>query len=290
VWGDRVFLTTSRENGRRLSIMSYGRSDGQLQWETDVPAGAVERVHRKNTQASATPTTDGERVYASFGSRGLLAVDLDGTLAWHRELGRIDNYHGTAGSPLLYRNLVIIYQDHGAGSFVAAFDKASGEPVWRATRQASVGWGSPIAVSVDGHDELIVSSERRVTAYDPRTGTELWRCGGNRFEVVPTPVVGHGLIFCASGRAGPTLAIRPGGQGDVTKTHVVWQTARGAPFVPSPIVYGDYLYTINDMASVVTCFDARTGERDVARTVGSTVPRGVLSFAGRLRWEGLFHE
>jgi len=259
VWRDQVFLTTSRENGRRLSIMSYRRSDGQLQWETDVPPGAVERVHRKNTQASSTPTTDGERVYASFGSRGLLAVGLDGTIAWHRELGRIDNYHGTAGSPLLYRDLVIIYQDHSAGSFVAAFDKASGEPVWRATRQASVGWGSPIAVRVDGHDELIVSSERRVTAYDPRTGTELWRCGGNRFEVVPTPVVGHGLIFCASGRAGPTLAIRPGGQGDVTTTHVVWQTARGAPFVPSPIVYGDYLYTINDMASVVTCFDARTG-------------------------------
>ena len=105
-----------------------------------------------------------------------------------------------------------------------------------------------------------MSSQRRVIAYDPATGSELWRCGGNLFEVIPTPAVGHGLVFCASGRAGPTLAIRPGGHGDVTDTHVEWRTTRGSPFVPSPLVYGDYLYTVNDMASVVTCFRAATGE------------------------------
>ena len=259
VWRDQIFLTTSQENGQRLSILSYGRSDGRLLWQTEIPLGPVERVHRKNTQASATPTTDGERVYASFGSRGLVAVGLDGTLAWHREVGRIDNYHGTAGSPLLYRDLLITYQDQRSGSFVAAFDRATGEPVWRTARRASVGWGSPIAIRVGGHDELIVSSQRRVNAYDPHTGTELWHCDGNLFEVIPTPAVGHGLVFCASGRAGPTLAIRPGGRGDVTGTHVAWQTGRGSPFVPSPIVYGDYLYTVNDMASIVTCFDATTG-------------------------------
>ena len=105
-----------------------------------------------------------------------------------------------------------------------------------------------------------MSSEHSVAAYDPEQGSELWRCEGNNREVVPTPVVGHGLVFCTSGRAGPTLAIRPGGSGDVSDTHVAWRTSRGSPFVPSPMVLGDYLYTINDMSSVVTCFDAATGK------------------------------
>ena len=261
VWGGgRIFLTTSQEGGRRLSVLSYALSDGRLLWETVAPRGPREHAHHKNTRASATPTTDGERVYVSFGSRGLLAVDLDGAVVWHRDMGQIDNYHGTAGSPLLYENLIITYQDQRSGSFVAAFDKRTGEPVWRTGRRASVGWGTPIAIRVGDHDEIIVSSQRRVIAYDPATGSELWRCDGNLFEVIPTPAVGHGLVFCASGRAGPTLAIRPGGRGDVTDTHVEWRTTRGSPFVPSPLVYGDYLYTVNDMASVVTCFRAVTGE------------------------------
>ena len=111
---------------------------------------------------------------------------------------------------------------------------------------------------VDDHDEIIVSSQSTVNAYDPDDGEELWRCAGNLREVIPTPVVGAGLVFCTSGRAGPTLAIRPGGRGDVTDTHVEWSTSRGSPFVPSPLVYGDYLYTINDMSSIITCFVAAT--------------------------------
>ncbi len=260
VWGEQIIVTTSRDRGRRLSILSYRRSDGTPLWETDVPDGFVEHIQPKNTRASATPSTDGERVYASFGSRGLVAVDMEGALLWHRDLGRIDNYHGTAGSPLLYKNLVITFQDQSSGSFVAAFDARTGDPVWRTTRTAKVGWGTPVAVRVGDHDEIIVSSEYTVTAYDPAHGAELWRCDGNRREVVPTPVVGHGLVFCTSGRAGPTLAIRPGGRGDVSETHVQWKTSRGSPFVPSPMVFGDYLYTINDMSSIVTCFEAATGK------------------------------
>ncbi len=260
VWGDRIFLTTSRDGGRRVSILSFRRTDGELLWETDAPEGLGEYVHSKNSPAASTPTTDGERVYASFGSRGMLAVDFDGRLVWHRDLGRVNNYHGPAGSPLLYRDTVIIYQDQNDGAFVIALDVRTGDTRWRTNRTASVGWGTPIAISVGDHDELIVSSQRQVQAYDPLTGNELWNCRGNLFEVIPTPVVGHGLVFSASGRAGPTLAIRPGGRGDVTDTRVVWKTTRGSPFVPSPVVYGDYLYLINDMSSIVTCLDATTGE------------------------------
>ncbi len=275
VWADRIFLTTSRNRGQRVSILSFRRSDGELLWETDAPEGRPEFTHGKNSPASATAATDGERVYASFGSRGMLAVDFDGTVVWHREFGHIDNYHGPAGSPLLYRDTVIIYQDQNGGAFVTALDTRTGETRWRTDRSASVGWGTPIAVTVGGHDELIVSSQRHVRSYDPSTGEELWNCGGNLFEVIPTPAVGHGLIFCSSGRAGPTLAIKPGGRGDVTDTHVEWKTTRGSPFVPSPLVYGDYLYLVNDMSSIITCLNAKTGETVWQERLGRPRREGV---------------
>ena len=260
VWGGRLFLTTARDEGQTLSILCYRRSDGTLLWETPVPHRGVERIHRKNSHASATPVTDGERVYASFGSQGLVAVDLDGKVVWQTRLGDLANYHGSAGSPILYRDTVILYQDHAGPSFVAAFDTETGETRWRTEREASIGWGTPIVVDAAGRHELIVSSEDEVNAYDPNTGAPLWTVRGNTFEVIPTPTVGHGLVFCSSGRAGPTLAIRPGGDGDVTDTHVVWQTVKGSPFIPSTIVVGDQLYMVNDMSSVVTSYEARTGK------------------------------
>lgn len=259
VWRDRIFLTTAQQGGSRLSLLAFRRTDGVQLWEAVAPSGRSDSAHPKNGHASATPATDGERVYVSFGSRGLFAFDLEGKLLWQRDLGRIANYHGAAGSPLLYKGRIILYQDHDAGGFIAAFDARTGQQIWRTARQASVGWGTPVAVSVGDHDEVIVNGESRVLSYDPMTGRELWRCGGSSYEVIPTPVVGYGLVFCASGRVGPTLAIRPGGQGDVTKSHLAWSTPRGSPFVPSPILYGEHLYTVNDMASIVTSFEATSG-------------------------------
>lgn len=259
VWGDQIFLTTTSDTGARASILAYRRSDGRQLWEAVVPDGQPDRPHFKNGYASATVATDGQRVYASFGGRGLLAVDMSGKQVWHTPIGRVENYHGPAGSPLMYKDRLFLYQDQRSGSFVAAFDKATGKQIWRTPREAQVGWGTPIAIRVAGHDELIVHGQNRVVAYNPDTGAELWRCGGSTFEVIPTPVVGYGMLFCASGRAGPTLAIRPGGKGDVTGTHVSWTSPRGSPFVPSPILYGDQLYTINDMQSIVSSFDAVTG-------------------------------
>jgi len=259
VWRDRIFLTVSREAGRRLAAIAFRRDSGAILWETAVPDGAVDSPHPKNGFASATPVTDGSRVYVSFGSRGLFALDLDGKILWRADLGRLENYHGPAGSPLLYKDRVIVYQDQTSGSFIAAFNAATGRQMWRTGRQASVGWGSPVAVRTGDRDEIIVNGQSRVQAYDPDSGRELWRCNGTTFEVIPTPVVGFGLVFAASGRAGPTLAIRPGGQGDVTRTHVAWSTPRGSPFVPSPLLYGQLLYTVNDMTSIASAFDAATG-------------------------------
>jgi len=260
VWGDRIYLTTAYDGGERLSMLAYERSTGKQLWETFAPHGRTVRSHRKNGYASATPSTDGERICVSLGARGLLAVDVNGRVAWHQDVGPLNNYHGPAGSALLYKDRLILYQDQQPAGFIAAFDKRTGKQLWRTQRAATVGWGTPVAIHAAGRDEIVVNGQHRVVAYNPDTGAELWNCEGPTLEVIPTPVVGHGLVFCSSGRAGPTLAIRPGGSGDVTATHLQWQTPRGSPFVPSPIVVGDLLYLINDMQSIATCVDARTGK------------------------------
>jgi len=260
VWGDRIFLTTGYDSGRRLSVVALRRSDGMKLWETFAPEGRTPYGHYKNGHASATPATDGQRVYVSFGTRGLLALDMNGKQVWYRDLGPMDAYHGTAGSPLLYKDRLILYQDQSRNSFIAAFDTRTGKTLWTTPREADVGWGTPIAVHVVDHDEIIVNGQLQVVAYNPDTGAQLWNCKGSTFEVIPTPVVGYGMVFCSSGRAGPTLAIRPGGKGDVTRTHLAWTSPRGSPFVPSPILYGEHLYMVNDMQSIVTSFEATTGK------------------------------
>jgi len=259
VWGDRIFVTTAYDDGARLSLIAFRRSDGTRLWETFAPQGTRDSVYPKNSYASATATTDGTLVYVSFGSRGVMAFDFDGKLAWRQDFGPIANYHGPAGSPLLYKDRIILYQDQDRNSFITALDSRTGRPAWKTSRNATVGWGTPVAIRVGNRDEIIVNGQRSVYAYDPATGRELWRCNGTTFEVIPTPVVGFGMVFSSSGRAGPTIAIRPGGTGDVTGSHVVWSSPRGSPFVPSPVLYNDQLYTVNDMASIVTSFDARTG-------------------------------
>jgi len=259
VWGDRIFFTTAYDDGAKLTLLCYRRTDGTLLWELKAPQESVEYVHAKNGHASATPVTDGERVYASFGPHGVIAASFDGKLLWRAPIGRVDNYHGAAGSPVLYKDSVIIYQDGEGTSFVAAFDRRTGKTLWRTPRLATVGWGTPVVIRAGDRDELVVCSQRRAIAYDPANGKELWTVSGLTFEVIPTPVVGHDLVFCSSGRAGPTIAIRPGGSGDVTATHVAWSTPKGSPFVPSGIIVGDVLYLVNDMQSIVTAYEAKSG-------------------------------
>jgi outer membrane protein assembly factor BamB len=281
VWKDHIFLTTAEEGGARLSMLAFSRKDGRLLWQTPVPSAGVEHVYTKNSHASATPVTDGQRIYASFGTHGVAAFDFSGTLLWHQKLGALRNYHGSAGSPVLYKDRIFLYQDHSGtenlGSFVAAFETKTGKVIWKTDRAASVGWGTPVVITTGERDELVVNGQGRVYAYDPNTGAELWSARGMTREVIPTPVVGHGLVFCSAGRAGPTLAIRPGGAGDVTETHVAWTSPKGSPFVPSPIVHGDLLYMINDMQSVLTVFEARTGKLMYQDRLGEPTREGFSS-------------
>ena len=281
VWKDHLFLTTADDSGLKISLLAYRRSTGTLLWQANVPATHAEHIYAKNSYASSTPTTDGQRVYASFGTHGLAAFDFGGKLIWHQKLGDVNNYHGSAGSPVLYKDRLFLYQDHDGSStlksFVAAFDSTTGAVLWKKDRIESVGWGTPIVITAGDHDELIISSQRRVYAYDPASGAELWTVRGNTFEVIPTPVVGHGLVFCSSGRAGPTLAIRPGGKGDVTSTHIAWTSPRGSPFVPSAIIHGDLLYMINDMQSILTALDAKSGAPIYQGRLGEPTREGFSS-------------
>jgi outer membrane protein assembly factor BamB len=279
VWKDHIFLTTAVDGGTKLSMLAYRRTDGKLLWDTPVPSTGVEHIYRKNSHASATATTDGERIYASFGTHGLAAFDFNGRIVWRQKLGELSNYHGSAGSPVLYKDRLFIYQDHdGAiGSFVAALSTKDGSVLWKKERVESVGWGTPIVIDAGDRDELIVSSQRKVYAYDPNNGAELWTVSGTTREVIPTPVVGHGLVFCSSGRAGPTLAIKPGGKGDVTTSHVAWSSPRGSPFVPSTIIHEDLLYMINDMQSILTVLDAKTGATVYQDRLGEATREGFSS-------------
>jgi outer membrane protein assembly factor BamB len=281
VWKDHLFLTTAAEGGARMSMLAFNRATGKLLWDTPIPSSGVERTYWKNSNASATPVTDGQLVYGSFGTHGLAAFDFNGKLVWTRKLGDLRNYHGSAGSPVLYKDRIFIYQDHSGsenlGSFAAAFNARTGTVIWKTDRAESVGWGTPVVVDAGDHDELVINSEGKVYAYDPQTGAELWTVRGTMREVIPTPVVGHGLIFASSGRAGPTLAIRPGGKGDVTATHLAWSSPRGSPFVPSPIVHGDLLYMINDMQSILTVLEAKTGATVYQDRLGEPAREGFSS-------------
>ncbi|MEX2662690.1 MAG: PQQ-binding-like beta-propeller repeat protein [Vicinamibacterales bacterium] len=264
IWRDHIFLTTEYDDGARLSMLAFRRSDGKQLWETFVPTDGVEHVYPKNSRASATAATDGKLVYASFGTHGLAAFDFAGKMVWHTPVGKLNNYHGSAGSPILHKDRIFIYQDHRAtedtGSFVAAYDKNTGKQVWKTPRAATVGWGTPIVIRAGEREELIVSSQSDVQAYDPATGKELWKVVGMTREVIPTPVVAEGLVICSAGRQGPTIAIRPGGSGDVTATHVAWSSPKGSPFVPSGVVVDGVLYLVNDIQSILTAHDVKTGQ------------------------------
>lgn len=292
VWGDRIFLTTAEAAGAKRSVLAFDREAGKPLWTTAAPNANPERAYPKNGHASSTPTTDGERVYSYFGNHGLLALDMNGKIAWHKSFGSLNAFHGTASSPLLLGDRVIVVQEQQrATSFIAAFDRTTGEELWRTDRDTQVGWSSPAAVSVttdegQEREEIVVNSQKYVIAYAPEDGRELWRANGTTFEVIPSPVVGHDLLFSTSGRAGPTLAIRPGGNGDVTDSRIAWTAAKGSPFVVAPMLVGDYLYMVNDMASVITVYEARTGEVVWQERLGERMREGFsaapVAFGGKI--------
>jgi outer membrane protein assembly factor BamB len=261
IWGDRIFLTTAFDSGKRRSIVGVRRPDGALLFVKDAPAAPPEpNVRDKNGYASATPVIDGERVIAFLGNCGLVAFDFDGNIAWRRELPSFDATHGTAASPAICGDLVILLQEQSEKpSLAIGVDRRTGDLRWQLDRPAAMGWCTPLPVRIDGRETLVWGSSTAVVGIHPQTGVELWRCSGPTIEVVPTLVHGHGLVYSSSGRSGPTLAIRPVGQGDITATNIAWRVVRNAPHVPSPLLSGEILYTVSD-TGILSAFEATTGK------------------------------
>ncbi|MFN7927352.1 MAG: PQQ-binding-like beta-propeller repeat protein [Blastocatellia bacterium] len=297
IWGNRVFLITAvsqqasaafqtrtdsndpvPDSRYRWIMYCLDKNTGRVLWSKVAHEG-MPRVkrHLKATQANATPATDGRYVVGLFGSEGLFCFDLNGRLLWRQDLGVLDaGLHedktvtwGHAASPIIYRDLVIVQADGHAQSFLAAWNLKTGKQVWRVERGEMPSWSTPTIYQGKDRAELITNAPRHIRAYDPLTGKELWRFANNDLIVqVPVPFVARDLIFVTGGWPGgrPVTAFRPGGNGNVTSAHIAWRLERGGPYVPTPIVYGEHLFILNDRG-VLTCHNVQTGEQLYQRRI-----------------------
>ena len=289
VWGDYVFVTSAVPYGdtleskpdtapgahdnspvnqkHRFVVAGYLRSDGKELWQTVVNDGLpVEGGHYTGSLASNSPVTDGKHVYAFFGSRGLYCLDFDGNIVWQRHFGEMQtkHAHGEGSSPALFNDTLIVNWDHEGNSFVVALDTADGTERWKVSRTEKTSWASPIIITHNGRQQVIISGTNRIRSYDLETGDVIWQCGGLSDNVVATPVSDGSMVYAGSSydtRA--MMGIRlDDAKGDITGTdHVVWTIRQLTPYVPSPLLYGDSLYFLRHYQGVLTSLQAETGEQ-----------------------------
>jgi outer membrane protein assembly factor BamB len=251
-----------------LVVEAFDRVSGRALWSHRTPAvGPFPELHEKHNLATPTPVADRERVYAWFGNGQLVALDVaSGRPAWSRHLGTdyapFDAQWGHGSSPLRYRDLLILLCDHRTSSYLLALDAATGRERWKVARGSDrVSHSTPVVIPGPRGDELLVNSSARIDAYDPATGASLWFTGSERQTPIPSAVFHDGRIFLSRGyRNSDVLAIRPGGRGDVTTTHVEWTAPNGASYVPSIVHYQGLLYMTNEVG-IVTTLDASTGAK-----------------------------
>lgn len=307
VWGERIFLATAVSaqgetvfqyplvgkldertdtSRHQYRLIALDKKTGKVIWDK-LAVDQAPRVarHPHNSYAAATPATDGRRIVAFYGSAGLYAFDLEGKQLWKQDLGALDqgafdvpDYKwGDASSPIIYKNLAIVQCDQQKGSFVAAFDLNTGREMWRTARENIPSWSTPGIYEGATGAELVTNGAEYIRGYDPMTGKELWKLKGTSMISVPTPFVANGLIYVFSGYwrfIQPMYAIRPGARGDITlakdatsSEQIAWSTQKGAPYLPTPVVYGDYLYSCAGNG-VLTCYRASTGERIYQERLG----------------------
>ncbi|MGO9204253.1 MAG: PQQ-binding-like beta-propeller repeat protein [Limisphaerales bacterium] len=246
-------------------VLCYERQTGRLLWQRvareEVPH---EGHHPDNGYASASPVTDGRQVLAYFGSRGLHCYDMEGNLKWSKDFGRMKTKrgYGEGASPALYGNAVIIYwDDETDNDFITALDKETGRELWRTPRDEPTGWSTPLVVESGGKTQVIVNATRRVRSYDLATGKQIWECGGQTVNAIPSPVASADTVYVTSGFTGNALyAIALDRQGDLTGTDAIrWSHNKHTPYAPSPLLVDNFLYVVTLNNGALSCFDAPTG-------------------------------
>lgn len=296
VWDDKIFVLTAVEtdevvesakkqpeepprSGRRgmrrprkptkvyeFAILAVSRKDGKIVWRKNVAREVPhEGMHRDGSMASNSPITDGEYIYAFFGSRGIHCFDMNGKLKWKKDLGdkSMSNSFGEGNSPALHGKTLVINWDHEGESFIVALDKTTGKEIWRNERDERTSWASPLVVEHEGKAQVITSATNRVRSYGLDDGKLIWECGGMTRNCVPCPVSAHGLVYVMSGfRGAALLAISlDKASKDITGSDaVVWSHDKNTPYVPSPLLCSGKLYFLQSNSGILTCFDTETGK------------------------------
>ncbi len=286
VWEDRVFVVAAIKTDRRAEkppqphetaktlppdvyyqfvVTCFDRSSGEVKWRrVAIEAVPHEGRHSTNTYASASPTTDGQRLYVSFGSRGLFCFDFDGKPLWQRDLGdmRTRSGWGEATSPVVHDGSLIVNWDQEVDSFIAVLSAGDGENIWKVDRDEPTSWATPLVINDGSRDQLIVNGTNRVRSYNLKTGDVIWQCGGQTVNAIPSPVAADGFVVCMSGyRGSAAFAIPLDSTGELTDTERVrWSYREGTPYVPSPIIVGDRLYFTRTNSALLTCLDVNNGK------------------------------
>jgi len=308
VWGDRIFITTAvkDEGESNLKVGLYGdvrsekeenifnwliycidRKSGKILWSQQSHRGKPEvKRHPKSSHATPTPCTNGDSVVVFFGSEGLYCYDREGNLRWKKDLGKLDwGYYrmpsaqwGGGSSPIIHKQMVIIQCDVQNNPFIAAFNLKDGTQLWKTSRNDVPTWSTPTVYTGKNHSQIIVNGYRHIGGYDIETGKEIWKMRGGGDIPVPTPIVAGNLTYITNshGRMSPIYAVRLSATGDISldenethNEHIAWSYRRGGNYIPTPIVYGDYLYCCSDRGKL-SCFDAKTGELLYGESLGSS--------------------
>ena len=295
VVGGQVYLTTAVPEGdedppaQSLRVVCLDEASGRLEWSQELfqqPAG--QRVHPKNSHASATPISDGKRLYVHFGTWGTACLERDGTVVWKTTALKYQPVHGNGGSPVLFEDLLILNCDGADAQFVVALDRRDGTEKWRYNRSLEPVKGfafcTPLLVEVEGRTQVISSGADAVVGLVPQTGEEIWKVrykGG--YSVVPRPVTGQGMVFVCTGYDSPTLlAIRlAGARGDVTDSHLAWKLTKRVPLNPSPLLINDLLYLVSD-DGVMSCVEAGSGETVWQQRIGGAYSSSPTWANGRI--------
>ena len=264
VWEERLFLVTAISQSNERVLLGINASDGRTIYEKVVLTSPFEKQHSLNSRASSTPATDGERVYMSFLDRQKMfvaAYDLEGNMLWEARPGVFASRHGYCSSPTLWKDKVIINGDHDGPAYIVALDKKTGKTIWKTPRPNNTrSYCAPIIRTIDGRNQMILSGSLCVASYDPDTGKQHWIIDGPTEQYVASLVYNGELLFMTCGFPDRYIQlIDPTGAGNVTKTHVRFQTDKDCSYVPSPIAEGKYFLVVSD-TGVATCYDGKTGK------------------------------